>query len=142
MEATLQRLRSMQRQTEPPRARPNPRQGGVPNSGGDPRGDDTAALDAATRGAIGDHVRECWTKDAGALDLDRMSVVLTVTTDVTGTVRLADIAAEDRGRLSDPVFRAFAERARRAVLDVQCATLPLPPAMMGRSETLTFRFRP
>ena len=114
----------------------------MPDSGGNPASNDTDALSAAQRGEIGAHVRECWTKDSGALDLDKLSVALTVITDVTGTARNAVVADEDRGKLSDPVFQAFAERAVRAVMDVRCATLPLPRQMLGRNTTLTFRFRP
>jgi len=44
---------------------------GCGGGGGNPLGNDTAALSADQRGAIGDHVRECWTKDAGALDIAR-----------------------------------------------------------------------
>lgn len=142
MEATLLRLRQMQRQTEPPKARPNPRSGGQPNSGGNPASNDTDALSAAQRGEIGAHVRECWTKDSGAQDIDKMSVMLSVITDASGTVRQANVADDDRGKLSDPVFQAFAERAVRAVEDVRCATLPLPQQMLGRINNLTFRFRP
>jgi hypothetical protein len=142
LEATLLRLRQMQRQTDPPRARPNPRAGGQPDSGGNPASNDTEALSAAQRGEIGAHVRECWTKDAGAQGLDKMSVVLDVVTDATGTARVAKVADEDRGKMSDPVFQAFAERAVRAVQDVRCATLPLPKQMLGRINNLTFRFRP
>ena len=142
MDATLQRLRQLQRQTQPPRALPNPRAGGNPNNGGNPASNDTEALTAAQQGAIGQEVQRCWTKDGGALDVDRLSVVLTVLTDATGTVRRADVADEDRGRMADPIFRAFAERARRAVLDAECATLPLPPQLQGHNASLTFRFRP
>jgi hypothetical protein len=142
MEATLLRLRQMQRQAEPPRARPNPRAGGQPDTGGNPASNDTDALSAAQRGEIGAHVRECWTKDSGAQGLDKLSVVLNVVTDPTGTARVANVADEDRGKLSDPVFQAFAERAVRAVMDVRCANLPLPRQMLGRVNDLTFRFRP
>jgi outer membrane biosynthesis protein TonB len=142
MEATLLRLRQMQHQTEPPKARPNPKAGGQPDSGGNPTSNDTDALSAAQRGEIGAHVRECWTKDSGAQDIDKMSVVLTVVTDATGTARTATVGDEDRGKLSDPVFQSFAERAVRAVMDVRCATLPLPHQMLGRVNNLTFRFRP
>ena len=142
MEATLLRLRQMQHQTEPPRARPNPRAGGQPDSGGNPASNDTDALSAAQRGEIGAHVRECWTKDSGAMNIDKLSVVLNVVTDATGTARVANVADEDRGKLSDPVFQSFAERAIRAVEDVRCATLPLPKQMLGKVNTLTFRFRP
>jgi neural Wiskott-Aldrich syndrome protein len=142
LEATLLRLRQMQPQSEPPRARPNPRAGGQPDSGGNPASNDTDSLSAAQRGEIGAHVRECWTKDSGALGLDKMSVVLNVVTDATGTSRVAKVADEDRGKLSDPLFQSFAERAVRAVMDVRCATLPLPHQLLGRVNTLTFRFRP
>lgn len=121
---------------------PNPQQGGAPNGGGNPQGNDTAALSADQRGAIGDEVRACWTYDPGALGVDQMQVLLTVTTDAAGVARLAQVAGADAGRLSDPVFRAFAERAVRAVLDPRCANLPLPRNMLGRTNVLTFRFRP
>jgi hypothetical protein len=142
LENTLIKLRALQKQTEPPRARPNPQQGGAPNGGGNPQGNDTAALSGDQRGAIGDHVRECWTYDPGALGVDKMQVLLTVTTDPAGVARLAVVAGSDEARLSDPVFRAFAERARRAVLDPHCADLPLPQTLLGRPNVLTFRFSP
>lgn len=105
-------------------------------------GDITAQLTAAQSGAIGEKVRECWTKDAGALDLDKMSVQLIVTTDEAGVAHIAKVGEEDRARMSDPRFRAFAERAIRAVLDARCAALPLPKDKLGRANDLTFRFRP
>ena len=71
-----------------------------------------------------------------------MQVLLTVTTDQAGVARLAVVAGADEGRLSDPVFRAFAERARRAVLDPRCAALPLPQTLLGKTNVLTFQFRP
>jgi hypothetical protein len=142
MENTLEKLRQQLAQAQPPKARPNPKSGGQPNGGGNPLGNDTAALTAAERGAIGDHVRECWTKDAGALDIDKQRVLLTVTTDDTGVVRKAEIAGDDVGRMGDPRFRAFAERARRAVLDPHCANLPLPSNALGKVNVLTFRFSP
>jgi neural Wiskott-Aldrich syndrome protein len=142
LENTLIKLRALQKQTRPPRALPNPLQGGAPNGGGNPLGNDTAALSADERGAIGDHVRACWTYDPGAPGVDQMQVLLTVTTDGSGVARVAMVAPPDVSRLSDPVFRAFAERARRAVLDPRCADLPLPPRLLGKSNELTFRFRP
>jgi neural Wiskott-Aldrich syndrome protein len=142
LDNTLEKLRQLAKQSQPPKGRPNPQAGGQPEGGGNPFGNDTAALSVAQRGQIGDHVRECWTKDAGALDVDKQRVLLTVTTDATGVVRKADVAGDDAGRMNDPRFRAFAERARRAVLDVRCANLPLPNAMLGKVNVLTFRFSP
>ncbi len=143
LENTLEKLRSLQRQTLPPKTRYNPQSGGAPNGGGNPLSDDTSALSAAQRGAIGDFVRRCWSTDPGMLDLDKMQVLLTVTTDGTGIVHRAVVADDDRGRVgSDMRLRVFAERAIRAVLDPNCATLPLPPTMLGQVREFTFRFRP
>ncbi|MGH7154373.1 MAG: hypothetical protein ACREF3_10645, partial [Acetobacteraceae bacterium] len=142
LDNTLEKLRAMTKQTHPPTARYNPAQGGAPRGGGNPLANDTSALSAAQRGAIGDHVRPCWTSDPGALDLDKMQALLTVTTDGSGVVRQADVAPADQGRLGDPRFRAFAERAVRAVMDPSCATLPLPRDMLGKINVLTFRFSP
>jgi hypothetical protein len=139
----MEKLRSLQRQTQPPKARYNPQAGGAPNSGGNPMSDDTSALSAAQRGAIGDYVRRCWNTDPGMLDLDKMQVLLTVKTDGSGVVRQAMIADEDKGRVGgDMRLRVFSERAIRAVLDPNCANLPLPPAMLGQVREFTFRFRP
>lgn len=142
VESTLDKLRQQLAQAQPPKARPTAQAGGQPNSGGNPLGSDTAALSAAERGAIGDHVRECWTKDAGALDIDRQRVLLTVTTDASGTARKAEVAGDDKGRMGDPRFRAFAERAVRAIMDARCANLPLPANVLGKVNVLTFRFSP
>ena len=137
---TLERLRALQRQTQPPTARASPAPG---SSGGSPTGTLTDRLSADQRGAIGDKVRECWTKDAGALDLEKMQAMLLVTVDGEGVARLVVIAPEDEGRLGDPRFRAFFERARRAVLSPRCATLPVPRTLLAAgSGTLKFRFRP
>ena len=144
LQNTLEKLRAQARlQARAPTARPNPRQGGAPNSGGDPLANDTSALSASERGAIGDHVRPCWTTDPGALDLDKMQVLLTVTTDASGVVREAVVAPADAGRVAaDPRLRVFSERAVRAVLSPACANLPLPPKLLGKVNVLTFRFRP
>ena len=140
---TLARLRAMQQQTTPPTRTPNPLQGGAPRTGGNPNGNITATLSTAQMGAIGDKVRECWTKDGGALDLERMSVQLLVAYDEAGTARAADPGPDDAGRVSgDPRVRVFFERARRAVLDSRCANLPIPRDRLGTRGTLTFRFRP
>jgi hypothetical protein len=105
---------------------------------------DLSMLSANQRGAIGDHVRECWTTDrtSNALNTGNERVLLTVITDARGIARIAEVAGDDVARVSDPRFRAFAERASRAVLDPRCANLPLPASMMGRINTLTFRFSP
>jgi hypothetical protein len=139
---TLERLRALQRQTQAPVRVANPARGGAPNAGGNPQGDDTSKLTADQIRAIGDEVRRCWTADFGARGVEQMQVMLIVRTDEGGVAHMAEIAPQDHGRLTDPIFRAFAERARRAVLDPRCANLPLPRTMQGQRQVLTFRFRP
>jgi hypothetical protein len=102
-----------------------------------------AVVTSVQRGAIGDHVRECWRTDQTMLDLEKMQILLTVTTDPAGVARAALVAPEDQGRVvGDMQLRIFAERAVRAVLDPRCANLPLPISMLGTTNTVTFRFRP
>ena len=139
LESALDRLRSQQASKEPPRA-PSPPRAGTP--GGSPAGIDNALLSSGVRQAIGEQLRECWTGDKSALDYDKQSVRLVVTTDPTGTIRVADIAANDASRTGSGVARAFAERARRAALDPQCAQLPLPDKLKGQNRTFEITFRP
>ena len=103
---------------------------------------DNAGASDTERRAIAERIRECWTRDAGALDLEKMSVVLNVRTRPGGIVQQVEIGREDLARLSDPRFRAFAERAVRAAMDPRCAVLPLPKEESARVDELTFRFTP
>ncbi len=140
----MERLRALQKQTQAPKSRPNPTAGGAPNGGGNPAGSDTAQLSKGQIGAIGAQVRECWTYDAGALGADKFMVRMKVTTDAEGVARMATVSGEDIGRMSDPRFRAFAERAVRAVRDPHCANFAkhMPASMLGENRTFDFVFIP
>jgi neural Wiskott-Aldrich syndrome protein len=146
LDNTLEKLRALQKQNQPPTARANPLKGGAPTPAGSVRGDITATLSADQRAAIGAKVRECWTKDDGALGGDKMQVMLTVTLDSAGTARIVEPAASDERRITgDPRLRAFFERARRAVLDPRCGNDLLPKDRLvnaGVPNKLTFRFSP
>jgi hypothetical protein len=144
LDNTLEKLRSMLAQTQPPKHRYNPPQGGAPKLGSALNGDITAQLTGEQRGAIGDQVRECWTKDAGALELEKMSVVLIVTVDASGIARDAAIGPESQGRMGDPRFAAFAARAVRAPLEARCSDFSkmIPAHALGRIDRLKFLFRP
>ncbi len=143
IENTLEKLRVLQKQKAPPKHRYNPDAGGAQDAGGALNGNDTSKLTKSEMGAIGDHVRQCWSYDAGAKDANTFQVRLAVTTDATGTARIAKVVGPDIDReAADPEFRAFAERAVRAVLSPDCANLPLPKSMLGQSQTLQFNFRP
>ncbi len=139
---TLDKLRALQKQDQPPTAKYNPDQGGAPNGGGSKQSTANSRLSGADRSAIGSHVRPCWNTDTGALGYASFSVMLQVTTDATGTVREAAVAPVDQGKLGNPEFAAFADRAVSAVMNYQCATLPLPSYMLGQNQTFIFQFTP
>ncbi len=140
LDSALDRLRAQLTPKDPTRATPPPR-GGAPG-GSSPATMDNALLTANVRRAISDRLRECWTGDKGALDYDKQLVRLVVTTDAAGTIRVADIALNDASRAGGGVARAFAERARRAALDPQCAQLPLPDTLKGQNHSFEITFRP
>lgn len=139
---TLAKLRALEKQKKPPTARYNPEQGGAPQGGGTKMSTANSGLSASQRNAIGNAVRPCWGIDAGAPGVQNFSVLLEVVTDPSGIVREARVAPADQGRMSDPVFAAFAQRAVAAVKNYQCAKLPLPPYMLGSVHTFIFRFTP
>lgn len=141
---TLDKLRSMNLNQKSPTSRYNPQQGGAPDAGGaKTSANQTAMLTQGQKNAIGAKVQQCWFSIAGTPNLDKMSVLLTVTADSAGVVHIANIAQADLARVnSDPLLRAFADQARRAVLDPQCSPLPLPASLPGAVHTFTFRFRP
>ncbi len=138
---TLDKLRALQKQDQPPTSTYNPDQGGAPNGGG-AQTTSNSRMSGADRGAIGAHVRPCWTIDAEAPGVATFQVHLLVTTDASGTVRQASVAPQDQSQLGDPIFNAYASRAVDAVMNYQCATLPLPSYMLGQAQTFIFLFTP
>lgn len=139
---TLQKLRSLEKQKHAPTARYNPEQGGAPNGGGAKMSTANSRLSASDRDAIASEVQPCWGIDAGAPGVSKFSVLLQVITDASGVVREAEVAPADQGKLSNPVFAAFAQRAVAAVKNYQCAKLPLPSYMLGQPQKFVFRFTP
>lgn len=139
----MEQLRAQQASKEPPRAASPPRGGAV--GGSSPSGIDNASLNSGDRAKIASHLRECWSLDDNVTEKYKgQSVRLVVTTDPTGTVRWADIAANDASRTSSGVARAFAEFAIRTVRNPDCARLPLPDRVIGQGQNHTFEitFRP
>jgi hypothetical protein len=139
---TLMNLRNLDNPDKPPTKVYNGDQGGKVNGGGSLNSTANSGLTEADRSAIGSHVRPCFQIDAGAPGLSTFSVDLIVITDAQGTVHEASVAPQDDDKMSDPLFAAFAQRAINAVMDVTCATLPLPQSMLGQNQTLLFNFTP
>lgn len=140
--ASIENFRSEEKQKEPPKAHPNPTPGGTVKGGGNPDGD-TRALTSGEQKAMGASVRRCYEQDTGSRGYENFQAHLEITTDADGIVRIADFASETQAEMdSNPVFRAFAERARDAVLSPTCAKLPLPARMLGEEHVFKFVFRP
>lgn len=142
LENTLEKLKSLRPASTAPTARFSPPRSGAPAVGGSLIGTDNTSLNSQQRGAIGEQVRECWTRDSGALGADTFQVHLVVTTDDQGVARGADIAPNDPSSPVGSPLHAFAERARRAVLSPRCANLPLPASMRGSTHRFEFIFKP
>ena len=141
--ATLDAFRADQKQTHPPKARPNPQQGGAPDGGGSPDGDITSSMTASEQKAIGNSVRRCYSEDTAARNYAQFVAHLVVTVDGTGTARMVDFAPQTQAQMAaDPSYRALAERARDAVLSPTCAKLPIPQNLLGQTRQLKFVFRP
>ena len=99
-----------------------------------------STLTAAEHADILHHIRPCRWIDSEAAATAGFSVLLQVVTDATGTVRMAEVAPQNIGDMSNPLYFAFTQRAIATVLNFQCATLPLPSKMLGRNQTFSFLF--
>jgi outer membrane biosynthesis protein TonB len=91
-----------------------------------PRAPLGAALTASEIDLIRQQIERCWNIPEGARDDKDLVVEIRVFVDPDGNVRQAVIL--DQARLvNDPVFRAAADSARRALFNPQCRPLRLPP---------------
>jgi hypothetical protein len=134
---TLERLRAAQAQNQAPNARASSAPGRPPAGGGAPTGN--ALLSQGEIRGVADRISECWSVDAGMMDLDKIVVDLRVEIDAGGTIRNVRAAT---GVPSDPRARAVFESARRALLDPKCSPLPIPREKMQSLSTSIFRFNP
>jgi outer membrane biosynthesis protein TonB len=142
--ATLEKFSADQTQKTPPTHVYNPERGGKLHGGGSKSGNLTGELSDGQRRTIGDEVRRCYAEDTAAQYYASYSAVIVVTIDADGEARDVQLSPADQAHANaDAAFRAFAERAARAVLDPTCAKLPVPANLLGKpSQLLTFRFRP
>jgi hypothetical protein len=128
----------------------------VKDSKKDSKKKDTAKTSGKTKGAPAEQVGEvvtaseidairrlmqrCWIVPNGVRGVRNLQVKLKLSIAKDGTVQKAQIV--DRGRLSDPVFRAAAESAERAIMDPNCNPLPLNPEKHQQWKTMTMTFDP
>jgi hypothetical protein len=112
--------------------RPNPPQANTPNN-------PNVAVSRSDVDAIGQHIARFWTVPLGAQGAENLMVELHVQLLANGTVQ--NVTIEDQARYrSDPVFRAAADSAMRAVR--LASPLPLPAGRAEQFRDLIIPFDP
>jgi len=98
-----------------------------------------AVVTASEIEGVRSKIRPCWLSPGGARDAP--IITLTVQMNQDGTPVTA--AVQDTGRYhNDPVFRAAADAAHRAVMNPRCQPWPLPSDRYTGWRTITFNFDP
>jgi hypothetical protein len=90
--------------------------------------------------AINNEVNHCWKAPTDVPIPNDFSVKLQVTTDATGTARLVQTALGPQENFQNVAYFRLSNRAINAVIQHQCATLPLPADMLGHVSTFFFNF--
>ncbi|HYP62565.1 MAG TPA: hypothetical protein VEQ16_01685 [Acidocella sp.] len=91
--------------------------------------------------AITAHVQPCWNMDKTGLP-GHFAVLLSAVTDASGTVREVEVSPDNTGDMNNPFYFALTQHAIDAMMNAQCATLPLPQNMLGQNQRFTFLFEP
>jgi len=97
-------------------------------------------LTASELDLVREQIARCWNINAGARDAKDLVVEIRASVQPDGTVTQATIV--DQGRMSDPVWRAAAESARRAFFNPNCTPLKLPPDKYDTWKVLDVDFSP
>jgi outer membrane biosynthesis protein TonB len=97
-------------------------------------------LTASEMDALKNQLRQCWSLPAAAKDAQDLAVDIDISVNPDRTVASAQV--DDQGRMSDPVFRAAAMSALRALRMPQCTPLALPPDKYQEWQSMTVRFDP
>lgn len=91
--------------------------------------------------AIRRHVARCWIVPNGVRGAKDLAVEIAMRLRPDATVYEAKIVNAHRMQ-HDPLFRAAAESARRAVLDPQCNPFPLSPEKYNQWKNIELTFNP
>jgi hypothetical protein len=97
-------------------------------------------LTASEIDLVREQLSRCWNINAGARDAKDLVVEIRASVQPDGTVTQAAIV--DQGRMSDPLFRAAAESARRTFFNPACTPLKLPPDKYETWKDLVVDFSP
>ncbi len=90
--------------------------------------------------AVRAQVAACWNLPAGGRNAEDLRVEVRVEMNPDGTVR--DVKVLSTGRMGDPLYRAAAESAVRALMNPRCTPLKLPPDKYSTWQRFTILFDP
>ncbi len=100
-----------------------------------------AVVTASEVEGVRQKIRPCWNFPVGVKGQDEQIVTLIVQMNQDGTPVKADL--RDTGRYNrDPIFRAAADAAHRAIMNPRCQPWPLSPEKYSSWRTITFNFDP
>jgi hypothetical protein len=99
-----------------------------------------AQLTASEMDLLREQLYHCWNIPAGARDAKDLVIEVKVQVGPDGVARQATIV--DAGRMSDPIYRAAAESARRAFFHRQCTPLRVPEGKYETWKDLVVDFNP
>ena len=92
--------------------------------------------------ALSAQLARCWSLPAAAKDAQDLVVDIDVTVNPDRTLAGPPVI-DDQGRMSsDPVFRAAAMAATRALRNPECSPLELPPEKYQEWQSMTIHFDP
>lgn len=113
-------------------------------SGGKTKGAPAERVGEAITGteidAIRRQITKCWIVPNGVQGAKDMVVKLDLKILRNGTV--VETSFPERGRMSDPVYKAVAESAQRAALNPECNPLPLNPENYDQWKEVRLKFDP
>ncbi len=93
-------------------------------------------------GMVRNQISPCWSVPIGAKDARDMRIDIRIALNPDGTLRGMP-SIEDQARMrSDPIFRAFAESALRAIQDPRCSPLRLPADRYSEWSDMIIAFNP
>ena len=99
-----------------------------------------AVVTASEIEGVRQKIRPCWNTQGGARD---QAMVITLVVDMNQNGTPVQAVVRDTGRYgSDPVFRAAADAAHRAIMNPRCQPWPLSPEKFNGWKTITFIFDP
>jgi hypothetical protein len=97
-------------------------------------------LTASEIDLVREQLARCWNINAGARDAKDLVVEIRAQVNPDGTVTRADIV--DTSQMSDPLYRAAAESARRTFFNPACTPLKLPADKYATWKDLVVDFSP